>query len=83
MSDFEERTNQFVMAMVLACQGDVKAQQDVSYIVGQMMRDPTMLPMYESLMQIIVGERDRAHLTNGLEGEPALLVNQILDQLET
>jgi hypothetical protein len=83
MNSFEERTWRFKLAMVAACRGDTKAQQDVSQIVGQMLEDSATKPMGESLMQIIVGVRDREELTRNLEGEPATLVNQILDDLNT
>lgn len=83
MDDFEVRTGRFVAAMVAACRGDAKAQQDVSQLVGQMMQDQSTVPMAQSLMQIIVGVRDREQLTARLEGEPALLVNRILDELNT
>lgn len=68
--------------MVLACRGEVKAQQEISLLIGQIMGDPASVPMGQSLMRIIVGERDRQQLLNGLEGEPALLVSRILDELE-
>jgi hypothetical protein len=83
LDSFEARTNQFVITMVLACRGEVKAQQDISMLIGQMMADPASVPMGQSLMQIVVGERDRERLLSGLEGEPALLVNRILDELES
>ncbi len=83
MDSFEARTSQFVVAMVAACRGDAKAQHDVSQLVGQMIEDSATAPMGQSLMQIIVGMRDREQLTAQLEGEPAILVNQILDELNT
>ncbi|HEX2910302.1 MAG TPA: hypothetical protein VH186_05795 [Chloroflexia bacterium] len=81
MESFEARTNQFVMAMVLACRGEPRAQQDVSILIGQMLQDPATVPMGESLMQIVVGERDRERLTAPLEGESRMLINRILDDL--
>ena len=81
-ADFEARTNQFVIAMLLACRGDVAAQQDVSVLIGQMMADESAQPIGQSLMRIVVGERNRPSLTEGLSGEPLLLVNRILDELE-
>jgi hypothetical protein len=69
--------------MVAACRGDAKAQHDVSQLVGQMLQDGVTTPMGQSLMQIIIGMRDREHLTAQLEGEPAVLVNRILDELNT
>ena len=83
MDSFEARTSQFVAAMVAACRGDAKARHDVSQLVGQMMQDKATTPMGESLMQIIVGVRNREQLTAQLEGEPAILINQILDELNT
>ena len=81
MEDFYSRTNGFVTEMVRACQGSAPAQQKVSLLVGQLMRDTATRQLSQSLMQIIVGERDRARLTASLEGEPLLLVNRILDEL--
>ncbi len=81
MSDFQTRTGPFVMAMVLACKGEVRAQQDVSALIGQMLRDPASALLGQHLMQIIVGERDRIQLTADLAGEPLWLVNTILDSL--
>lgn len=81
MDDFFARTNGFVMEMVHACQGSTGARQQVSMLVGQMMQDPSTFQLSQSLMQIIVGERDRALLTGPLDGEPLQLVNWILDEL--
>ncbi len=83
MDNFETRTSQFVMAMVLACRGEDKARLDVSQIVGQMMQDEATQPLGNSLMQIIIGVRDREKITAQLEGEPLRLVNLILDELNT
>jgi len=83
LEDFEARTGPFIGAMVAACRGDSKARHDVSQLVSQMMQDATTLPLGSSLMQIIVGLRDREQLTTSLEGEPAVLVNRILDELNT
>ncbi len=82
MDSFTARTEQFIIVMVLACRGEVKAQQDISHLIGQMMVDPTLATLCQSLLQIIVGERDREQLTQHLEGEPALLVRRILAELE-
>lgn len=81
MESFETRTYPFVNAMMQACQGNVTSQQEVSVIIGQMMKDNSTRPFAERLMRVIVGERDRASLTAGLEGEPLLLINRLLDQL--
>jgi hypothetical protein len=79
--NFEERSGQFVKTFGLACAGDAPSQRQVSQLIGQLMRDPATLPLANSLMQIVAGERDRAQLLNGLEGEPARLVAAILDRL--
>ena len=81
MNDFFARTNGFVMEMVHACQGSAPARQQVSMLVGQMMQDPSTFQLSQSLMQIIVGERDRDLLSGHLDGEPRQLVNWILDEL--
>ncbi len=83
MEDFERRTGQFVRAIVAACRGDLKARANASHLFGQMVEDAATVPMAQSLMSIIVGLRDREALTSKLEGEPAVLVNRILDQLNT
>ncbi len=82
MADFYARTNSFVSEMVSACQGSTSAQQKVSLLVGQMIQDAATRQLTQSLMRIIVGERDRSRLTDHLEGEPLLLVNRILDELD-
>jgi len=82
LDNFYARTNGFVSEMVRACQGSTGAQQTISLLIGQIMRDEATKPLGMSLMQIVVGERDRDLLTNNLEGEPLLLINRILDELE-
>lgn|GEM_PF-2573151 len=81
MSDFEARTRPFVMAMVEACQGNVELRYQVAALVGQMAQDSATLPMANALSRIIAGERGLASLKEGLEGEPAVLVEAILREL--
>ena len=81
LDNFYARTNGFVSEMVRACQGSTGAQQNISLLIGQIMRDDATKPLGQSLMQIVVGERDRALLTRNLEGEPLWLINRILDEL--
>lgn len=81
MDNFYARTNSFVSEMVRACQGSTGAQKNISLLIGQIMRDDATKPLGQSLMQIVVGERDRARLTQNLEGEPLWLINRILDEL--
>lgn len=83
MDNFYARTNGFVSEMVRACQGSTGAQQTISLLIGQIMRDEAAKPLGLSLMQIVVGERDRELLTTDLDGEPLQLINRILDELET
>ena len=80
MNNFAARTDQFISRLVEACAGDVLARQQVSVLIGQLMTDEAARPLAESLMQIVVGDRNRARLTEGLQGEPLLLINRILDQ---
>jgi hypothetical protein len=79
--NFEERTGQFVKTFVVACAGDAPSQRQVTQLIGQLMRDPATVPLANSLMQIVAGERDRVQLLSGLGGEPARLVAGILDRL--
>ncbi len=81
MDNFYARTNGFVSEMVRACQGSTGAQQSISLLIGQILRDEGTRPLGQSLMQIVVGERDRALLTRNLVGEPLWLINRILDEL--
>lgn len=81
MDNFYARTNGFVSEMVRACQGSTGAQQNISLLIGQIMRDEATRPLGLSLMQIVVGERDRHNLTRNLDGEPLQLINRILDEL--
>lgn len=81
LDNFYARTNGFVSEMVRACQGSTGAQQNISLLIGQIIRDEATRPLGQSLMQIVVGERDRALLTQNLEGEPLWLINRILDEL--
>jgi hypothetical protein len=81
LDNFYARTNGFVSEMVRACQGSTGAQQKISLLIGQIMHDDAARPLGQSLMQIVVGERDRALLTRNLDGEPLWLINRILDEL--
>ncbi len=81
MDSFNSRTTDFIAAMVRACRGDLQARQGVSVLLGQLMQDQATVPLAESLMQVIVGERDRVQLTAPLDGEPRLVVDKILDEL--
>jgi hypothetical protein len=82
LSDFEDRTSQFVLAMVDACRGDSQRRLQVSALVGRMSQDESTLPLAVVLSRIIAGERAAAPLLEGLEGEPAALVRAVLLELD-